>query len=117
MDVVTGSALAQTDQPQSVCIAAGILLSLAKIGKIVEGNLREASKVAWYDTLRTTDVVNCSQCHGLIETAEKWVNVFKLSGKFELNSKMDIPLKDLYLLAAPSTPDEARAKVIEQAGR
>jgi hypothetical protein len=30
---------------------------------------------------------------------------------------MDIPLKDLYLLAAPSTPDEARAKVIEQAGR
>jgi hypothetical protein len=50
MDAVTGSALAQTDQPQSVCIAAGILLSLAKIGKIVEGNLREASKVAWYDT-------------------------------------------------------------------
>jgi len=46
MDVVTGSALSQTDQPQSVCIAAGILLSLAKIGKIVEGNLREASKVA-----------------------------------------------------------------------
>ena len=67
--------------------------------------------------MRTTDAANCSQCHGLIETAEKWVNVFKLSGKFELNSKMDIPLNDLYLLAAPSTPDEARAKVIEQAGR
>jgi len=28
----------------------GIFLSLAKIGKIVESNLREASKIVWCDT-------------------------------------------------------------------
>jgi hypothetical protein len=49
MDVMTGSALAQTDRPQSVCISTGILLSFAKISKIIEGNLREASKIVWFD--------------------------------------------------------------------
>jgi len=49
MDVVTGSALAQTDQPQSVCISTGIFLSSEKIGKIIESNLREASKVVLCD--------------------------------------------------------------------
>jgi len=49
MDVVTGSALAQTDQPQSVCISMGIFLPCAKIGKIIESNLRQASKIVWRD--------------------------------------------------------------------
>jgi hypothetical protein len=50
IDVMTGRALAQTDQPQPVRISTGIFLSSAKISKIIEGNLREASKVAWCDT-------------------------------------------------------------------
>jgi hypothetical protein len=49
MNVMTGRALAQTDQPQSVCISTGIRLSLAKISKIIDGNLSEASKVVWCD--------------------------------------------------------------------
>jgi hypothetical protein len=50
MDVMTGRALAQTDQPQPVDVSTAVFLSLAKIGKIVESNLREASKVVSRDT-------------------------------------------------------------------
>jgi hypothetical protein len=54
VDVMTGRALAQTDQPQpvgiSTGISTGIFLSSAKISKIIDGNLREASKVGSCDT-------------------------------------------------------------------
>ncbi len=50
IDIVTGCALAQADQPQAVGISTGIFLSSAKISKIIEGNLREASKVGSCDT-------------------------------------------------------------------
>jgi hypothetical protein len=50
VDVMTGRALAQTDQPQPVGISTGIFLSSAKISKIIDGNLREASKVGSCDT-------------------------------------------------------------------
>jgi hypothetical protein len=50
MDVMTGRALAQTDQPQPVGVSTAVFLSLAKIGKIVESNLREASEVVSRDT-------------------------------------------------------------------
>jgi hypothetical protein len=39
IDIVTGCALAQADQPQVVGISTGIFLASAKIGKIIEGNL------------------------------------------------------------------------------
>jgi hypothetical protein len=42
--ISSGRALAQTDQPQPVGASTAVFLSLAKIGKIVESNLREASK-------------------------------------------------------------------------
>jgi hypothetical protein len=50
MDVMTSGALAQTDQPQSARVSPGIFLSFAKIGKIIESNFREASKVGSCDT-------------------------------------------------------------------
>jgi hypothetical protein len=52
MDVMTSRALAQTDQPQAVGVLMGIFLSSAKVGKIVESNLREASKVVWCNALK-----------------------------------------------------------------
>jgi hypothetical protein len=51
MDAMTGRALAQTDQPQPVGVWTAVFFSLAKISKIVEGNLREASKIVWCDAL------------------------------------------------------------------
>ena len=36
------------------------------------------------------------------------MNVFKLAGKFEKVSNIDLPISSLYLLAAPSTPPEDR---------
>jgi hypothetical protein len=50
MDIMTGRALAQTDQPQPVGISTAVFFSLAKVGKIIEGNLSEASKVVCCDT-------------------------------------------------------------------
>lgn len=49
------------------------------------------------------------------KTAENFINVYKLSGKFENFSNLDLPLSGLYVLAAPSTPDEARTEIIERA--
>jgi Protein of unknown function (DUF3102) len=49
------------------------------------------------------------------KTAENFINVYKLSGKFENFSNLDLPLSGLYLLAAPSTPEAARAEIIERA--
>ena len=49
------------------------------------------------------------------KTAENYINVYKLGGKFENFSNLDLPLSGLYLLAAPSTPDEARDAIIERA--
>ena len=45
MDVVTCSALAQTDQPQSIRVSMRVFLSSAQIGKIIESNLRKPSRV------------------------------------------------------------------------
>ena len=41
-------------------------------------------------------------------TATRFINVHKLASKFENFSNLDLPVRGLYLLAAPSTPDEAR---------
>jgi hypothetical protein len=49
------------------------------------------------------------------KTAENFINVHKLGGKFENFSNLDLPLSGLYLLAAPSTSDEARTEIIERA--
>src|SRR5262245_28324036 len=38
------------------------------------------------------------------KTAENFINVFKLSAKFQNFSNLDLPLSGIYLLAAPSTP-------------
>jgi len=45
MDVVTCSALAQTDQPQSIRVSTGVFLSSAQIGKIIENNSRKPSEI------------------------------------------------------------------------
>ena len=49
------------------------------------------------------------------KTAENFINVSKAAGKFENFSNLNIPVSGLYLLAAPNTPDEAKAEVIERA--
>jgi hypothetical protein len=49
------------------------------------------------------------------KTAENFINVYKLSSKFENFSNLSLPLSALYLLAAPSTPDEVRTQIITRA--
>jgi len=49
------------------------------------------------------------------KTAENFINVHKLAGKFENFSNLELPLSGLYLLAAPSTPQKARDEIIERA--
>jgi hypothetical protein len=48
-------------------------------------------------------------------TALNFMRVHELAMKSETVSDLDIPVRGLYLLAAPSTPDEARAEVIARA--
>jgi DUF3102 family protein len=49
------------------------------------------------------------------KTAEHFINVYKLSGKFENFSNLDLPFSALYMLAAPSTPETARTEIIKRA--
>jgi hypothetical protein len=48
-------------------------------------------------------------------TAERFMGVYRLSGKSDNLSNLDIPVSAMYLLAAPSTPEKAREKIIERA--
>jgi Protein of unknown function (DUF3102) len=49
------------------------------------------------------------------KTAEKWMNVYSLSLKFELGSNFDLPLSALYALAEKSTPVEVREEIFSRA--
>jgi hypothetical protein len=48
-------------------------------------------------------------------TAQRYISAHELALKYDTVSDLDLPLRGLYLLAAPSTPDEARQAVIEAA--
>jgi len=48
-------------------------------------------------------------------TAENYINLFKLSGKFPTVGNLDLDLRSLYMLAAPSTPLQVRGEVIKRA--
>jgi hypothetical protein len=48
-------------------------------------------------------------------TVGKYMHVAELAGKFELSSDLELSLSSHYVLAAPSTPEQARAEVIERA--
>jgi hypothetical protein len=47
--------------------------------------------------------------------ARNFMSVYELDGKSENISDLNIPVSGLYLLAAPSTPGEAKTEVIERA--
>jgi hypothetical protein len=49
------------------------------------------------------------------QTADNFINVYEANGKVPNFGNLNLPLSGLYLLAKPSTPDEARAEVIERA--
>jgi Protein of unknown function (DUF3102) len=46
------------------------------------------------------------------QTADNFVHVFEATGKFPKFGNLSLPISGLYLLAAPSTPDDAREEVI-----
>lgn len=48
-------------------------------------------------------------------TALNFMRLYAMVGKSETVSDLNLPMRDLYLLAAPSTPEPARAEVIERA--
>jgi DUF3102 family protein len=48
------------------------------------------------------------------KTAERFMSVHALAGKSDNLSNLDLPISGLYLLAAPSTPKEARDAIIER---
>jgi Protein of unknown function (DUF3102) len=49
------------------------------------------------------------------KTAENFINVYKLSGKLENFSNLELPISGLYSLAAPSTPEMAKTDIIKRA--
>jgi len=49
------------------------------------------------------------------KTAERFMSVHALAGKFDNLSDLELPISGLYLLAAPSTPPEARDEIVERA--
>jgi hypothetical protein len=49
------------------------------------------------------------------ETARRFIGVYDLVGKSHKLLNLEIPVSGLYMLAAPSTPDEAREAVIARA--
>jgi hypothetical protein len=50
-------------------------------------------------------------------TAENFMRVYDLHGKFANFADLDVPLSALYLLAAPSTPDKALFAIAQRAGK
>jgi hypothetical protein len=46
-------------------------------------------------------------------TAQRYLGVHQLAAKYDTVSDFDIPMRGLYLLARPSTPEEARQAVVE----
>ena len=48
-------------------------------------------------------------------TARNFMNAYALSLKSETVSDLKLPMRELYLLAAPSTPEEARDEIIQRA--
>jgi hypothetical protein len=49
------------------------------------------------------------------QTARNYIALHELAAKSPTVVDLDLPMRGLYLLAAPSTPEEARAAVIERA--
>src|SRR5262245_30919872 len=47
-------------------------------------------------------------------TALNFIRVYEMAAKSETVSDLKLPMRALYLLAAPSTPEPARAEVIER---
>src|SRR5262245_14339492 len=50
-----------------------------------------------------------------VDTANRFIQLRKLSNQIPQVAEFDLPLSGLYLLAAPSTPDEARNEIIKRA--
>jgi hypothetical protein len=50
-----------------------------------------------------------------VSTAENYINVFKLRGKFPTVGNLPVDMRSLYLLAAPSTPKEVVEEIVERA--
>src|SRR5262245_60793240 len=50
------------------------------------------------------------------KTAERFMSVYALAGKFDNLSNLEVPISALYLLAAPSTPDKALEAVAMRVG-
>jgi len=48
------------------------------------------------------------------KTAERFMSVHALAGKSDKLSNLNLPISGLYLLAAPSTPNEARVEIINR---
>jgi hypothetical protein len=51
------------------------------------------------------------------QTARNYMNVYAMSQIHNGVGDLDLPLRSLYLLAAPSTPEPVRREVIDQAAR
>lgn len=47
-----------------------------------------------------------------LQTAHNFINVYEATGKSQKFGDLNLPVSSLYLLAAPSTPEEARQEVI-----
>src|SRR5262252_10186039 len=48
------------------------------------------------------------------QTADRFIHIYNAAGKLPKLSNLNLPVSSLYLIAAPSTPAEARDEVLER---
>jgi hypothetical protein len=95
---------------------AAVIRALGKrvVGDIIEigRRLTDAKKIAghgnWLPWLER-------EFGWSVSSAENFINVHKLAGKFPTVGNLEMDMRSLYALAAPSTPDEARDEIIDRA--
>jgi hypothetical protein len=114
----------KTGQPPVICIdnpvLAGNASKIRNLGKRLTENIVEIGRLL-------------SECKTILghgnwlpwierefgwtdRTAERFMQVYRLSGKFDKMSNLEVPITGLYLLAAPSTPEEACTEVVARVG-
>jgi hypothetical protein len=92
----------------------------------IKERLRNVTQAIWEIGQKLVDVRNClnyGQFNSWLKTEFQWsrstaynyINVFETFGSCSNFGQLDIAASALYLLAAPSTPEEARKEALESA--
>jgi N6-adenosine-specific RNA methylase IME4 len=88
-------------------LGKAVVADLVEIGRLLTECKARLSHGAWLPWLDRE--FNWSD-----QTARNFMNLYAMAAKSKTVLNLDLPLRDLYRLAAPSTPEDARAEVIDR---